>query len=122
MEGSHNDGWRVDQFQGYADHMGSEEFARGLATLEEEAERRRAFVMCAEAQWWRCHRRLLADRLALGSWKVLHVDGRGAVQEHVLTDFARVEGGALSYPKQDQLWRPDPPENRDPTRPYARGD
>ncbi len=104
VHGSRNGGWRVGQFQGYGDHMGSEEFAGGLAALEDAAQSRRTFVMCAEAQWWRCHRRLLSDRLAVGGWKVLHVDGRGAVQEHTFTEFARVEGGALTYPKQDRLW------------------
>ena len=95
---SPNDGWRVGQFQGYADHMASEEFERGLERLEAEARARPTAIMCAEAQWWRCHRRLIADRLVIGGWRVLHLDGRGAVDEHSLTEFARVEGEALTYP------------------------
>jgi uncharacterized protein (DUF488 family) len=63
---SRNDGWRVAQFQGYADHMRSAEFAGGLLTLKGEAQHRRTIVMCAEAQWWRCHRRLVADALSVG--------------------------------------------------------
>jgi uncharacterized protein (DUF488 family) len=78
---SPNGGWRVGQFQGYADHMASAEFAAGMERLEATARRRRTAVMCAEA-----------------AWKVLHLDARGAAQPHVLTEFAVVEGEAVSYP------------------------
>ncbi|HEX3243211.1 MAG TPA: DUF488 domain-containing protein [Solirubrobacterales bacterium] len=96
---SPNDGWRVRQFQGYADHMSSDEFSAGLEKLEGEARSRRVAIMCAEAQWWRCHRRLIADRLIVGGWRVLHLDGGGRLHEHELTEFARVEDGSLTYPK-----------------------
>jgi uncharacterized protein (DUF488 family) len=93
-----NDGWRVRQFQGYADHMSSDEFGTGLEKLEDVARAQRVVIMCAEAQWWRCHRRLIADRLVVGGWRVLHLDGRGGLHEHALTEFARVDGGSLTYP------------------------
>jgi uncharacterized protein (DUF488 family) len=98
-DGSPNDGWRVRQFQGYADHMTSDEFRVGLAKLEHEAEVRRVATMCAEAQWWRCHRRLIADILVVGGWRVRHLDGRGASLEHSLTEFAQVDGRSVTYPK-----------------------
>jgi len=98
VEGSPNSGWRVRQFQGYADHMSTEEFRAGLKALEEAARSRRVAVMCAEALWWRCHRRMIADALLVNGWEVLHLDGRGTLQEHALTEFAKVEGGALTYP------------------------
>jgi uncharacterized protein (DUF488 family) len=98
--GSPNGGWRVAQFQGYADHMASDEFLAGLQVLEGEARARRAVVMCAEAQWWRCHRRLLADLLTVRGWRVCHVDGRGRRQQHTITDFAEVRGGSLRYPSR----------------------
>jgi uncharacterized protein (DUF488 family) len=97
---SPNDGWRVAQFQGYADHMGSEEFQAGLGRLEEEARDRLSVLMCAEAQWWRCHRRLLADILTLRGRRVLHLDGRGGSREHSLTEFAVVRGQSIHYPAQ----------------------
>jgi uncharacterized protein (DUF488 family) len=54
--------------------------------------------MCAEALWWRCHRRLIADALAVREWDVLHL-GSGAPIRHELTPFAEVgEGKALTYP------------------------
>jgi uncharacterized protein (DUF488 family) len=98
LPGSPNGGWRAGQFQGYADHMGSEEFASGLARLFELADRRRTAVMCAEAQWWRCHRRLLSDVLVARGVTVTHVGPRGEREPHRLTEFAVVEGERVSYP------------------------
>jgi len=100
-----NDGWRVRQFQGYADHMNGDEFGAGLARLEEVATSRRVAIMCAEAQWWRCHRRLIADRLVIGGWCVLHLDSRGTRSEHALTEFAQVEDGLLTYPDEENSSR-----------------
>ncbi|HBN54357.1 MAG TPA: hypothetical protein DD456_10165, partial [Stenotrophomonas sp.] len=57
LPGSPNGAWRNAAFQGYADHLDSVEFADGLARLLELAARRRTALMCAEAVWWRCHRR-----------------------------------------------------------------
>lgn len=98
IDKSPNDGWRVRQFQGYADHMNSDEFDTGFENLEDEARAQLVAMMCAEAQWWRCHRRLIADKLVVSGWRVLHLDGRGALHEHALTEFARVDGGSLTYP------------------------
>jgi uncharacterized protein (DUF488 family) len=96
---SPNDGWRVRQFQGYADYMSSGEFRAGLEKLEDKALAQRVAIMCAEAPWWRCHRRLIADRLIVGGWRVLHLDGSGGLHEHTLTEFAQVGGGSLTYPE-----------------------
>jgi uncharacterized protein (DUF488 family) len=95
---SPNGGWRVGQFQGYADHMASDEFAAGLRRLEAVARERRTAVMCAEAQWWRCHRRLLSDALLVRCWEVLHVDARGGADPHSLTEFAVTDGERVTYP------------------------
>ena len=98
LPGSANGGWRVGQFQGYADHMASEEFTAGLRRLEAIAGEHRTAVMCAEAQWRRCHRRLLSDALLTRGWELLHVDARGGVEPHSLTEFAVPEGEHVTYP------------------------
>jgi hypothetical protein len=55
--------------------------------------------MCAEAQWWRCHRRLIADALVVRGWTVLHLGLGSAPVTHELTSFAvRGAGYELSYP------------------------
>jgi uncharacterized protein (DUF488 family) len=55
-------------------------------------------VMCAEQDWHRCHRRLIADALLVAGWRVLHVHGDGGTEEHTLTSFAVVRSGTISYP------------------------
>ncbi len=96
---SRNDGWREPAFRGYADHMSSAEFRTALGQFEAAARQRPAAAMCAEAVWWRCHRRLIADSLVARGWRVEHL-GIGAERSvHELTDFAVVgRDGALSYP------------------------
>jgi uncharacterized protein (DUF488 family) len=96
--GSANDGWEHESFRGYADHLASDEFAKGLAKLEALARERPTAVMCAEGLWWRCHRRLVADVLTVRGWTVCHIAPGGALTEHALPDFARVEGTHITYP------------------------
>jgi uncharacterized protein (DUF488 family) len=95
---SPNGAWEVAQFRGYADHMASEEFADGLAALVQLAMDRRTAIMCAEAFWVRCHRRLIADALTVRGWRVLHLGSSGRLEEHSLTEFAVVEDGKITYP------------------------
>ena len=103
VEGSPNDGWEVAAFRGYADHLRSEEFARGRARLAELAGARRTVVMCAEAQWWRCHRRLVADVFAFDGWSVTHLMPDGRLVAHEPPPFAvRAADGLPVYPAEGQ--------------------
>jgi uncharacterized protein (DUF488 family) len=99
VPGSANGGWREQAFQGYADHMASAEFATGLARLEEIAEEQATAMMCAEAVWWRCHRRLIADALTVRGWRVEHLGVGDHPVPHELTPFAVVgPDQRLTYP------------------------
>lgn len=94
-----NAGWRNRSFRGYADHMGSPEFAAGLERLTAAASERATAMMCAEAVWWRCHRRVVADALVARGWVVCHIGADGRLSEHELTEFAVVgEDGRVRYP------------------------
>jgi uncharacterized protein (DUF488 family) len=105
-DGSCNGGWRVAGFRGYADHLRSPEFAAGLERLERLAAQRRVAVMCAEAQWWRCHRRVLADVLVLRGREVRHLMTGGRIVEHRPPDFMVAGADGLPcYPAA-----PDRPE------------
>jgi uncharacterized protein (DUF488 family) len=95
---SANDGWTNHGFRGYADHMATADFARGLRRLEEIARSRPTAVMCAEGSWWRCHRRLVADALLVRGWSVHHIAPDGRLSAHELTPFAAVEGTRITYP------------------------
>jgi len=92
-----NGGWRVKSFEAYADHMATEAFAAGLARL---VALDAPIVMCAEARWTQCHRRLISDALVAGGHEVVHVGARGTVERHALTDFAVVDlAGHVTYPR-----------------------
>jgi uncharacterized protein (DUF488 family) len=88
---------RVAAFRGYADHMGTDEFARAYERLTSLARESRTAFMCAETLWWRCHRRLLADRLTVDGWAVTHLVTPGKMEPHRLWDIARVTDGDLTY-------------------------
>ena len=85
-------------FRGYADHMASEQFEAGMGMLEDLARERRTAIMCAEADWTRCHRRLIADALTARGWRVLHLGPDGSLSLHELMDLAVVENGRITYP------------------------
>lgn len=82
--------WRVDQFRAYAAWTRSEDFRAGLAEVLDGIRERRTAVMCSEAVWWRCHRRLMAD-VALGEHgaPVLHLMHDGRLLVHELSEGAR---------------------------------
>jgi uncharacterized protein (DUF488 family) len=103
VPGSPNDGWDVPAFNGYADHLGTAEFARGLEKMMALAAARSTAVMCAEGDWRRCHRQLVADVVELrGLAQVRHVGVDGAIEPHAITPFAVFEGdsGLPRYPAQ----------------------
>jgi len=88
---------QVAAFRGYADHISSEQFARGYERLTSLARESRTAFMCAETLWWRCHRRLVADRLTVDGWTVTHLFAPGKSAPHVLWDAARIDNGNLVY-------------------------
>jgi uncharacterized protein (DUF488 family) len=88
--------WRNSGFRGYAEHMETEEFSAGLEELVTLAGGLRTAMLCAEALWWRCHRRLIADALLSLGVPVGHLDDRGA-EPHRLIAPARLLRGRLSY-------------------------
>jgi uncharacterized protein (DUF488 family) len=104
---SPNGGWEHPAFRGYADYMAGDEFEAALERLQQGARERPTTVMCAEAQWWRCHRRLIADALVVRGRTVLHLGVRAEPVAHELTPFAiHGAGHTLTYPPaQTELWR-----------------
>jgi len=95
---SHNGYWRVQAFRNYADYAETDEFRAGLDELRALAMRERCAVMCAEAVWWRCHRRIIADYLLVGGTQVEHIMGEGQIVAATLTPGATLmSDGTLRY-------------------------
>ena len=88
---------KVDAFRGYADHMATAEFAADYTQLEALAGQKPTAFMCAETEWSKCHRRMLADRLTVDGWSVVHLLAPGSSEPHQLWGVARVVDGEIVY-------------------------
>lgn len=93
--------WENASFHNFADYAMSEGFRSGLEELCELGRATRSTVMCAEAVWWRCHRRIIADYLIAAGEEVFHILGPGNIERAHLTPAAKVgPDGTLTYPKE----------------------
>lgn len=91
--------WQNDSFHNYADHAMGGEFQKALTALREHGRHTPCAVMCAEAVWWRCHRRIIADHLIAAGETVCHIMERGRIEPARLTAAAKIEAGdVLTYP------------------------
>ncbi len=94
--------WRVIAFRNYADYAQTDAFRAGLDALRALARNDRCAIMCAEAVWWRCHRRIITDYLLAGGTRVEHIMGLGQVVPGTITPGAHVMAdGTLRYPAPD---------------------
>jgi uncharacterized protein (DUF488 family) len=96
---SRNTAWRNVSFRGYADYMQTEQFQKGIERLLDVAAKAGpTAIMCAEAVWWRCHRRIIADYLLARGIEVRHILAPGKIEPATLTPGATVEAeGKVSY-------------------------
>lgn len=91
--------WQNQSFHNYADYALSDSFRSGLERLIALGRERRCVMMCSEAVWWRCHRRIVADHLIARGETVFHLMKNGRVEAARLTDGARVRpDGIVVYP------------------------
>jgi uncharacterized protein (DUF488 family) len=101
---SRNTAWRNASFRGYADHMETEQFQKGIESLlGVAAETGATAIMCAEAVWWRCHRSLIADYLKSRGMEVMNILSANKVELHPYTSAARIVNGELSYRSESLL-------------------
>ena len=93
--------WLNQSFHNYADYAMSESFHSGLTRLREMGHTKQCAIMCAEAVWWRCHRRIIADYLIAAGEKVFHILGRDHVEQAQMTEAAKLgSSGILTYPAE----------------------
>jgi uncharacterized protein (DUF488 family) len=91
--------WENDSFHNYADYATTPAFRDGLAQLRALGTSHRCAVMCAEAVWWRCHRRIIADYLLAAGETVFHIMGPGRFDPARMTEAAEpTADGVLIYP------------------------
>ena len=95
---SRNGLWKVEAFRNYADSAVTPAFRAAIDALETLARERPTAFMCAEAVWWQCHRRLIADYMLARGWTVVHLLGPGQRQTGTLTPGAILhDDGTIEY-------------------------
>jgi len=90
--------WENDSFHNYADYAMSRAFRGGLAQLSALADEASCAIMCSEAVWWRCHRRIVADYLIAARRPVFHLMAHDRIEPATMTPGAVVEKDVLLYP------------------------
>jgi uncharacterized protein (DUF488 family) len=84
--------WENQSFHNYADYAMSDDFRAGLIQLRGFGHATQCAIMCAEAVWWRCHRRIITDYLIAAGETVFHILGRDRIEQ------AHITSGALTWP------------------------
>ena len=84
--------WREEAFRNYADYAETPEFRAGFEAPLALAAEHRVAIMCAEAVWWRCHRRIIADYLIAADVSVMHILDAGKIEPARLTPEATIRG------------------------------
>jgi uncharacterized protein (DUF488 family) len=99
VDGELNALWRMQSFHNYADYALSDEFHDAFEELLRLGADRRLALMCSEAVWWRCHRRIITDYLLLNGHAVDHLMGPGQIEHATPTPGAqRTAEGKVIYP------------------------
>jgi uncharacterized protein (DUF488 family) len=92
--------WKNRSFHNYADYALTEDFAIGLEKLIKLGRRKRCAMMCSEAVWWRCHRRIVADHLLARGERVFHLMGHDRIEVAHFTEGACLRRTKkLEYPE-----------------------
>ena len=97
-----NGWWQNRSFHNYADYALSDSFADGLAALVALADQRPTAIMCSEAVWWRCHRRIIADYLLSAGRDVFHLMDHDKVVRAKPTPGMTIVGDGIHYPAADE--------------------
>lgn len=85
----HHPSLQSKSFSSYAEYMMMPDFEKGLIILKKIARHCRSAIMCAESLWWRCHRRMIADRLEFDRWQVYHLGISNKPKRHEIWNLAR---------------------------------
>jgi uncharacterized protein (DUF488 family) len=95
---SSNTLWRQEPFRNYADYAETAEFRAAFDNLTALTHDRTVAIMCAEAVWWQCHRRIVTDYLLAAGYPVVHIFDAKKREPAVLTPGAQPRGdGTILY-------------------------
>ena len=104
-----NGHWDNASFHNYADWALQAPFRAALQELRDKGQRERCAVMCAEAVWWRCHRRIIADHLLAAGEAVRHIMDGHIDEAHFNAGAQVQDDGTVSYPSAQKALDVPPP-------------
>ena len=93
--------WENRSFQNYADYALTPPFQEGLDQLLALGAKQRCAIMCSEAVWWRCHRRIVTDHLLAHGEQVFHLMSTEKQVPASFTKGAIVKSELVTYPPDD---------------------
>ncbi|SDY86141.1 DUF488 family protein [Citreimonas salinaria] len=94
-----NSFWRVRSFHNYADYALGSDFQNAFSELLTLGRAETLALMCSEAVWWRCHRRIITDWLLLHGQEVRHLMAPGRTQLAQPSEGALLlDDGSVIYP------------------------
>ena len=90
--------WREPAFRNFADYAETPEFHAAFDELVAMARAGNPAILCAEAVWWRCHRRIVTDYLIAAGFAVEHIFDEKKREPAKLTPGAVIRpGGTILY-------------------------
>ena len=90
--------WQNRSFHNYADYAMGDGFRSGMTRLRALGRDTECAIMCAEAVWWRCHRRIIADYLIAAGEDVRHIMAHNRIEPAKMTEGAQPGADGLTYP------------------------
>lgn len=99
---------RIPALRAFADQMTTDAFLADYARLREIATGSPTAILCSERLWWRCHRRLIADRLTMDGWTVTHLLTPKKQDPHRVLGAARLVDKGLIYDQAGTTDADDP--------------
>jgi uncharacterized protein (DUF488 family) len=95
--------WQNQNFHNYADYAMGNDFRAGLRRLLDLGHHAPTAIMCAEAVWWRCHRRIIADYLIAAGETVFHVLAPHRIEPARISSAAKLgPENVITYPAAAQ--------------------
>jgi len=73
---------------GYREYTKTDSYRQGIERLIEITKLGTTAIMCAEALWFRCHRRYISDTLASMGFEVIHIVSETRAYRHKLRETA----------------------------------
>lgn len=102
MDHEMNGYWTHPSFHNYADYALTQDFQDGLSELIQFAQSFNTAMMCSEAVWWKCHRRILTDYMLSRQFIVKHIMGHNQVNDAQMFEGAIVQNNKIIYPSNKE--------------------